>query len=201
VILSLVDYFKRLRIQVGTVTYVACVGLDHRLGWVAFGGMISTVITLVLHLLNRKWTYRPPPLASLDLHQELEILFEISAAALFQELLIMITGRITPAILLTRLLGQHAHFVYIAVGLLGLLLTNYRRPIALAFSNPMSRLRKLTFHLGVGMVVLYCACVAFLQVFVDVEEIADISLGWVYPWSYRWECLIHLGGRCEHAAP
>jgi hypothetical protein len=33
---------------------------------------------------------------------------------------------------------------------------------------------------------LYIAAVAFLQIFTDVEEIADIKLGWVFGWNYLW---------------
>jgi len=187
VTLSLVNYFQRLCIRAGEATYVGSVGLDHRLGWVAFGGMFSTVGTLMLHLVNPKWSYNPPPLATVDPDRELGVFLEIMAAAWCQELLILITGRITPVILLQRLLGQHAKLVFVTVALIGLLFINYQRHIAIVFSNPASRLRKSSLFGSVVLLVLYCSAIAFLQLFVDVEEIADIRMGWVYPWNYRWQ--------------
>jgi hypothetical protein len=150
--------------------------------------MFATLVTLVLHLLNCKWSYDPAPLATVDSDSELEVFLEIIGSAVCQEFLILLTGRVTPTAVLQRLLGHYdAKVVFMVIALISVLFINYRRQIALIVSNPASRLRKFAVLGCVVLVVSYCVSIALLQVFVDVEEIANIRLGWVYPWNYRWQ--------------
>jgi hypothetical protein len=172
----------------GAAIYVSVLGLDHRLGWVAFGGSTSTLVSFVLHTSNTEWTYQPCAGAAVpDVASNLETLMEIIGAAIVQETLIAITGRITPFVLISRILARHALFIFLSAAILTVILLNYRKKLALMISNPNRRLQKSLRTLFWLWIIGHVTLLALIQVFVDIDEIADLKLGWLYPWNHRWQ--------------
>jgi hypothetical protein len=52
--------------------------------------------------------------------------------------------------------------------------------------HPNSQLRGITPWLVLLGAFAYALLVFVLQIFVDMEELVDLRLGFVLPWNYRW---------------
>jgi hypothetical protein len=129
-------YVRRLRSTIPgaghTAIYLAATGFDHRLGWVSFGGLISTVITLLRHIVNVEWSMAPnlhlPRRSTFD--WKMEVWLEIIAAALGQSMLMRLTNRMTAGILWSRIFSfDSGRYVATVFTLLALLCVLYREPI------------------------------------------------------------------------
>jgi hypothetical protein len=150
---------------------------------------VSTLVTLMRHAVNVEWNL------NLNMHLprrstfdwKLEIWLEIIAAAIGQSILMRLTNRIIPSTLWSRIFNfDSGRYITTASTLLALVGIQYRDPITAAMRRRSSGLRRLLLALFMIVSALYIATVAFLQVFTDVEEIADIKLGWVFGWNDLW---------------
>jgi hypothetical protein len=186
-------YVRRLRSVIPgeghTAIYIAATGFDHRLGWVAFGGMVSTVLTLLRHTVNVEWSLNPnlhlPRRSNFD--WKMEIWLEIIAAAIGQSMLMRLTNRSSTSTLRSRIFNlDSGRYITTASTFLVLIGIQYREPIMAAMRRRSSGLRRILLALFMLVSALYIVTVAFLQAFTDVEEIADIKLGWVFGWNYLW---------------
>lgn len=149
-----------------TAIYIAATGLDHRLGWVAFRGMVSIFITLLRHVINVDWSSNPnlhlPRRSTFD--WKMEILLEIVAAAIGQSTRSMLMRRISTSTLITvhnfGLRNWKLRDNYST--LLVLLCIQYRVPLMAGMQRRSSGIRRIllgTFMIGSA---LYIATVAFL---------------------------------------
>ncbi|MCJ1476440.1 hypothetical protein MMC13_005106 [Lambiella insularis] len=186
-------YIRRLRTTLPgedhTAIYISASGMDHRIGWVAFGGMVSTLITLLRHSVNVEWSTNPhihvPRRSTFD--WKMEIWLEIVAAAIGQSMLMRLTNRISTSTLRSRILDVDiGGYVVTILTLLVLFCIQYRIPLMAGMQRRSSGIRRILLGLFMVCSALYIATVAFLQVFADVDEIADIKLGWVFGWNYLW---------------
>jgi hypothetical protein len=186
-------YFRRLRTTLPgpghTAIYIAATGMDHRLGWVAFGGMISTVVTLLRHAVNVEWLINPnlhlPRRSAFD--WKMEIWLEIVAAAIGQSMLMRTTGRISSYTLFSRLLDSLSErYIITALTFLSMFCIQYRHPLSAGLRRRSSGVRTVLKVAFMVLTATYIATVAFLQIFVDIEELADLRLGWVFGWNYLW---------------
>ncbi|MCJ1393283.1 hypothetical protein MMC18_006155, partial [Xylographa bjoerkii] len=186
-------YVRRLRTTMPgedhTAIYISATGMDHRIGWVAFGGMVSTLVTLLRHVMNVEWSTNP----CLHLRQrstfdwKMEIWLEIVAAAIGQSMLMRLTNRISTSTLRSRIIDVDiGGYLVTTATLLVLFCIQYRVPLMAGIQRRSSGVRRILRGLFVTGSALYIATVAFLQIFTDVEEIADIKLGWVFGWNYLW---------------
>jgi hypothetical protein len=186
-------YVHRLRTTMPgpyhTAIYIATTGFDHRLGWVAFGGMISTFIALLRHLVNVEWSINPnlhlPRRSTFD--WKMETWLEMFAAAIRQSMLMRLTNRISLSTLGSRILDFEVGRYIITISSLFLLFCiQYRVPLMSGIQRRSSGIRRLLLATFMFSSTLYVVTVAFLQIFTDVEEVADIKLGWVFGWNYLW---------------
>lgn len=163
---------------------MSAIGLDHRLGWVAFGGLVSMLKTLVAYL-NVEWDLDPGfNRHSLESAWKAEIMLEIGAAAVTQEILMVITGRITPFVILCRAFVQPIMFYLLIVPAFTSILLVFRRPLSLILHRLVRIVSGWPLVTGLS---LYVAAVALVQVFVEMEEVADLKLGFVFPWNWNWQ--------------
>ena len=52
-------YCFQLQITFHGATDVGALGLDHRLGWLAISTLVSTVMTVPMHMINYRWIIMP----------------------------------------------------------------------------------------------------------------------------------------------
>ncbi|KAH8748496.1 hypothetical protein F5882DRAFT_422089 [Hyaloscypha sp. PMI_1271] len=184
-------YICRLRATIPghSAIYISATGFDHRLGWVALGGLVSTLLTLLRHAVNVEWSVNPnlhlPRRSTFD--WKMEIWLEIIAAAIGQSMLIRLTNRITSSTLRSRIFDLDAgRYITTISALLVLFAIQYRVPLMASLRTRSSGLRRVFFVAFVLVSASYVVLVAFLQVFTEVEEIADLNLGWRFGWNYNW---------------
>jgi hypothetical protein len=184
-------YICRLRATIPghSAIYISATGFDHRLGWVALGGLVSTLLTLLRHAVNVEWSVNPnlhlPRSSTFD--WKMEIWLEIIAAAIGQSMLIRLTNRITSSTLRSRIFNLDAgRYITTISALLVLFVIQYRVPLMASLRRRSSGLRRVFFVAFVLVSASYVVLVAFLQVFTEVEEIADLNLGWRFGWNYNW---------------
>lgn len=170
--------------------YIAATGLDHRLGWVAIGGMASTLVTLLRHLLNVEWSIDPnlhmPRRSNFD--WKLEVWLEIMAAAVAQNMLLKLTNRITAHTFLNRFWRTlDGKYLFTALAFISAYCLQYRHALWNRLQSRSTGLRKTLKIACMVFTAVYIALVAFVQVFADVEELADLRLGWTFEWNYLWK--------------
>ncbi|KAI9652541.1 MAG: hypothetical protein M1831_006732 [Alyxoria varia] len=184
-------------------TSLAALGMDHRLGWLAIGGLVSTVLTLAAHINNRSWEYSP--FAALtggrdqgdDLWRcyapwEAEVILEIVTAAVAQDLQAVFAMR---ASLLELIWRVHFHEVgdfiseHWLLSLFVLCLLYWARVsdrLAAFWSDPRKRRRVLQLVLyGLGGGV--CLFVAWLELLDDITELVEVGHGSIYCLNYMWK--------------
>lgn len=196
-----VAYVKRIRTPIlgphdyhPTTIYIAATGMDHRLGWIAFGGMVSTTITLVRHLVNVEWTLHPalqlPRPGPAPTSWKAELWLEIVAAAAVHTILLRLTNRVNPIDIAFRVLDFHTGWYLIGtVATVLLILVEFQRPLVGTILATRRRRRNMLKVLTVFLLLLtavYIGILAFIQLFADVDEVADIRLGWEFGWNYLW---------------
>ncbi|PWI64586.1 hypothetical protein PCL_09516 [Purpureocillium lilacinum] len=200
-LLSLIigSYFKRLSYTYGRATFCSATGLDHRIGWVATASLGPLLATLVLHLRNESWElWVPVPHHAMMADWRLRLAIDLATAALVKDILIIFTGRKSIAWLvgspLASLLGNPIVST-IAILILSFVFT-FQPGLAAFINNPDRwlhrflydpRLHTILLLLTLALAFAYSVLIFLLQIFLDVEECADLALDFVLPWNYRWQ--------------
>lgn len=186
---TIIPYFSRLTYRFHGATFCAATGFDHRVGWIATSALVPIFTTLVLHLINKDWVLQE----GTERNQNTEdwksrLALEWTAATVVLEILIMLTGRVTVTeVIFDRLLRGKLQFVLVAVMTAALVLASAWRPLSLLYSNPSKPFHKSLIWLLVVISAAYSFLVFLLQIFLDMEEYADLALDFVLPWNYRWQ--------------
>ncbi|KAK5054601.1 hypothetical protein LTR84_001492 [Exophiala bonariae] len=184
-------YLHRLHYTFRRATYCAATGWNHRSGWVALAALVPVLQSLALHISNVKWGLRPnlvhDEVRTYDLNFRLAL--DTMAAAVIQELLIMLTGSFTSITLIIRhfLTQENRRYLLTALLLFGSVGIVLLRPLALTLNNPNHWIRKSVSWLMLIGATAYAVLVFVLQIVVDMEEYADLRLNFVLPWNYRWQ--------------
>ena len=187
---AVAKYVRRLMFTWGRASFVTCIGLDPRSGWVGMGTVISAVMTLLVQLNRIEWTVRGSSNVLRDqlqpdsFFQESEVFIEILVAAFVQDFLITLTSRVLFESLMIRLVSSR--LILIIVFVLGVILSRYLRPRSLRVSR-LSRRRWVVRAAGTISLVGFCGFVDGLQIFEDIAEALAITHGIVHPWNYLWE--------------
>jgi hypothetical protein len=186
---TIIPYFSRLTYRFHGATFCAATGFDHRIGWVATSALVPIFTTLTLHLINKDWALQE----NTERNQNTEdwksrLALEWTAATVLLEVLIMITGRVTVTeVIFDRFLRGKLQFVLVAMMTLTMVLASAWRPLSLWYSNPTRRLHKSLIWFLVVISFGYSLLVFLLQIFLDMEEYADLALDFVLPWNHRWQ--------------
>ncbi|KAI4175953.1 MAG: hypothetical protein LQ346_007967 [Caloplaca aetnensis] len=161
-------YLSRLQMRYHGATYVATLGLDHRMGWLAIGSLAAAMFSIPLHLMNTQWCVRLT--ARIRPHSYDEVMVALIVAAVAQDVLLGLTNR--PSTLAILFLRMKLDLPTLCVFSM----------FALAF-----RFRRLL-HGRVVIVAVSCwlFSVVMLQLVYDILEIREIRAGVYHPWNYRW---------------
>lgn len=162
-------YIGRLRVRYHGATYVAALGLDHRMGWLAMGSCAAAMFSIPIHLMNTQWTLRSKEtLPTADKYAE-DVMCVIVAAGV-QDTLLALTNR--PSTLgLLGLQGSLGLQSLCAIMVLGLGY-KFRRWVPGGVISTV--------------VLLWLVLVAMVQLVYDTKEVAEIQRGVYRPWNYRW---------------
>ena len=178
--LSVGAYIERLKVRYHSASYVAALGLDHRMGWLAIGALATTLVSLPIQLINTRWRVRT------NVNDEAskrwpELAWVALIAASIQDVLQHLTNR--PLFLFVsgvlwlhrnsrRILGRFV-IVYWALNL-----------AILAFIIRKVRWRRdrIFYLLGILCVVM----VPIVQLVYDIKEVLNIRDEKYEPWNYRW---------------
>jgi len=186
---TIVPYFSRLTYRFHGATFCAATGFDHRVGWIATSAILPIFTTFILHLINKDWALQE----NTERNQNTEdwkprLALEWTAATVVLEVLIMITGRVTVTeVIFDRLLRGKLQFVLVAMMTLSMVVASAWRPLSLWYSNPRRRLHNSLIWFLVVISFGYSLLVFLLQIFLDMEEYADLALDFVLPWNHRWQ--------------
>jgi hypothetical protein len=186
---AIVPYFTRLAYHFHGASFCAATGFDHRVGWIATAALVPIVATLNLHVINRDWVLGQ----AADRNRKTaswmsRLTLGTAAATVILELLIMLTGRVTVIhILFDRLLKGTFQIFLPLLSTLALALVSAWLPLSLMYSNPNRWLYKSVSWSLLGFALGYSIMVFLLQIFLDMEEYADLALDFVLPWNYRWQ--------------
>jgi hypothetical protein len=186
---TIVPYFSRLTYRFHGATFCAATGFDHRVGWIATSAIVPIFTTFILHLINKDWALQE----NTECNQNTEdwksrLALEWTAATVVLEVLIMITGRVTVTeVIFDRLLRGKLQFVLVAMMTLSMVVASAWRPLSLWYSNPRRRLHNSLIWFLVVISFGYSLLVFLLQIFLDMEEYADLALDFVLPWNHRWQ--------------
>ncbi len=186
---TIIPYFSRLAYRFHGATFCAATGFDHRVGWIATSALVPISTTLILHFLNKEWALQEATERNENTEDwKSRLALEWTAATILLEFLIMITGRATVTeVIFDRLLRGKLQFVLVAVMTAALVLASAWRPLSLLYSNPNRALHKSLVWFLIAVSFVYSFLVFLLQIFLDVEEYADLALDFVLPWNHRWQ--------------
>lgn len=186
--LSFTQYIERVFVkQWEEATYVSALGLDHRIGWLAFGTIVSSASSLFLQGCGADWKLsqqlRPSATRDNSIYNETDVFAEVLVAALIQDLLLHLTTRITFVKVLITLL--HYNYVTFGLVLFALFLFMYRARISMSLSNPR-RSRYLKRVIATVVFPGICLMIAGLQVLAEIAESLEIKADITHPWNYYW---------------
>ncbi|KAH7389683.1 hypothetical protein DE146DRAFT_173904 [Phaeosphaeria sp. MPI-PUGE-AT-0046c] len=189
IIYSTLPYFLRLAYTFNGATYTAATGFDHRLGWVGSSALIPLLATLAVHLLNRTWVLRQGAQPNRNTEDwKARLALDLAAATVVLELLIMLTTRITVIqICVNRVMQDKLAIIIPALITLSIILATAWTPLARAYRNPRRWLHKVMPWVFLILSCGYAMLVFLLQIFMDMEELADLALDFVLPWNHRWQ--------------
>ncbi|CAI6334248.1 unnamed protein product [Periconia digitata] len=179
---SVIPYFLRLGHRAAT-------GIDHRVGWVAMSALVSTLATLAMHAIGREWTLRlhVPPHRNTERWQT-RLALAMAMATMLLEFLLNATSRITATqILFTRILQGREHLLLAPLVTLVLGITSAWGTLSRMYSNPNRWFHKAMPWIFISIASGYTILVCLLQIFMDMEECADLALDFVLPWNARWQ--------------
>lgn len=88
------SYVRRMRVRYHGATYVAALGLDHRIGWLAMGSLGSVMFPISMHVINTRWTLRADSIPTVDKYSEGVV--AVIIAALVRDTLLDLTNRSSP---------------------------------------------------------------------------------------------------------
>lgn len=101
--LHVASYVRRLRVRYHGATYVAALGLDHRMGWLAMASLGSVMFSISMHVIDTRWTLRADAMPTVDKY--LEGVIAVIIAPVVQDTLLDLTNRSSPMGILGLVLG------------------------------------------------------------------------------------------------
>lgn len=175
--LNILAYKHRLQMRYHSATYVANLGLDHRNGWVAIGGLVATTMSAIASLLRTRWVHSTPENASLPskpliaIHPLTETSIQICLASIVHVILVRKTNGDVFAVGFP--LWTYGVCLLAAVALIGYWRASKRPPSARAMFG--------------GLLLVWVFGIALLQMRADGRELWDVGQGRVKAGNYRWK--------------
>ncbi len=169
--LSVAAYFRRVNQKFKLASYVATLGFDHRVGWLAIGGCAATIMSIPIQLINRSWSVSSRATFP-ETSPIWEIANQIAVAAFVQDQLQSITNRPSTFRVFRRYLVFRIELVFFWIIVIPAFAINYRRRLP----------RKLLYILG----FFWLVTVGVVQLVSDVLEIKHIQSGELEEYNYRW---------------
>jgi len=176
-LLGTVVYVRRVQITYQGATFVANLGIDHRLGWLEIGGLSAVILSIFVYLMGIEGTIRrlPAPIPRLTKANLVNVFFEIATAGFIQDLLMLLTNRYCTIFWLAdTIFGPHATgnaFSLWAILFAALIYFRYRRTVYRSSD-------------GALLYFLFFRCTiptAVRQIVYDVEEIKQIERTYIGP--------------------
>ncbi|KAI4138935.1 MAG: hypothetical protein L6R39_006542 [Caloplaca ligustica] len=164
-------YIGRLNIRYHGATYVAVLGLDHRMGWLAIGSFAATILSLPMHLVNTQWRVRSKADLPTSSSQGYRVIVLAAVfAAIVQDILLTLTNRLS------------------AFGVFGLRRTLDLRFLCACLALVIAfKFRRWVPRSATTVVVFaWLLLVAMLQLVYDIKEVMEIHGELYHPWNYRW---------------
>ncbi|MCJ1417562.1 hypothetical protein MMC32_003906 [Xylographa parallela] len=175
---TILAYKQRLALTYMAADYVGNLGLDHRNGWIAIGGMVAATGSVVLLFLKRPSASKvvspeaPVPFLERESFAPDLILGQAGVCSMIHHVLLAATNHITPLSYINHL-GRGPLLALLCAGLV----VYWRRPKWRALYTVAVRC----------LVVLFVATTAGTQLFSDINELLDVSVDRVLPYNYRWK--------------
>ncbi|KAL9615075.1 MAG: hypothetical protein Q9167_000498 [Letrouitia subvulpina] len=169
--LSIAAYKRRLSATYHGATFVAALGFDHRMAWLAIGALVAALSSIPILCLNTRWDTRSRE-ASAPSNRLFELYWMISIAAFIQDMLQQLTNRPSSFQIISQYL-----FFRVELVIFWLLVP----PIALYHYS-----RRIPISLVISVGMLWAVSVAIIQLIYDVQEVIDLGNGEYRPWNYRW---------------
>ncbi|KAI4161508.1 MAG: hypothetical protein LQ342_004792 [Letrouitia transgressa] len=169
--LSIAAYKKRLNATYHGATFVAALGFDHRMAWLAIGALVAALSSIPILCINAHWDTRSRE-ASVSSNRLFELYWTISIAALIQDVLQQLTNHPSSF----QILGQYLFF-RVELVVFWLLIP----PIALYHYR-----RRIPISMVVSVGMLWAVSVSIIQLIYDIQEVVDLENEEYRPWNYRW---------------
>ncbi|KAI4212982.1 MAG: hypothetical protein LQ351_004326 [Letrouitia transgressa] len=169
--LGIAAYKKRLNATYHGATFVAALGFDHRMAWLAIGAMVAALSSIPVLCINAHWDTRYREISASS-NRVFELYWTISIAALIQDVLQQLTNHPSSFQILGEYLFCRVELVFFWLLIPPIALYHYRRRI------PISLVAT------VGM--LWAVSVAIIQLIYDILEVVDLENEEYRPWNYRW---------------
>ena len=183
---TILAYKQRLAFTYMAADYVGNLGLDHRNGWIAIGGLVAATGSVVLLFLRRPSMSEvaspeaPVPFLERESFAPDLILCQAGFCSIIHHVLLAATNHITPLNYINHV-GRGPLFALLCAGLL----IYWRRPRWRAGCTVAVRC----------LAVLFVATTAGTQLVSDVKELLDVSDDRVLPYNYRWKVKDWISGR------
>ena len=114
-IVAFCAYAMRLNLTYQGATFIATLGLDHRIGWLEIGAFGSLATSIIIHLQNSKWRILRTPtrneLGAMQTDILCWTLLEIALAGLIQDSLLMATNRLGTLLFFQTLFDSLVEFI------------------------------------------------------------------------------------------
>lgn len=179
-LLSSIGYIRRLLITHNNNTYVAALGIDHRLGWLELGSLWTCVLSLFAMLMGKGWqiTNSYPQNYCLATSSKMTMALYIIFAKLVQVLLVLFTTHILmrPKSFTNYLFWLHQ--LGLVSDILGVL-NNICKAYGFWKMGPNDSF--LLLPLSLSMLPF-----PMLQAMSDYTEVKEIKANILRPWNYRW---------------
>ena len=169
---SFLTYVHRLGYTYHGATYVAALGVDHRMGWLSIGALVAAVESVPVLLVNREWIVEKG--VEIPRHQEREKAEWLSVliAAGIQDLLQCVTNRPISVRAIWYILFYSKGFMCLWGLMLALAAWYYKRRFPVILATFAGR--------------VWIVSVAMVGVVCDIDELMDIEMGYFQAWNYRW---------------
>jgi hypothetical protein len=172
-------------------TYVAALGLDHRIGWLEVGALGTLVMSIIIHIQSLEWKVIQRPtdsvLSAMTRDNLSWTFLEIALAGLIQDFLLMATNQYGTLLFFQAIFYSLARFVTHGGGLFLVIILsvfvglNMKRILHFLSRGPRKHPEWWS--------LLLAACFVptiILQIYQDAEERHQIEQGIYWPWNYRW---------------
>ncbi len=190
-VFAALPYAVRLSYTHLGMTYCATTGFDHRAGWLALSAFIPLTGTLGLHSMNKTWKVQnliaqPALTSQRPWNWPWRFSVDLFGATLLLNFLINLTGRNSLIGLLGGFIQRYITLILFIVGATLFAAWCCYSALQLLFSNPDRWPSKVVLGSALVGVIGYAISVFLWQIFLDMEEYADLALDFVFPWNYRW---------------